>query len=809
MGSIERRHIAPESGIGRWSDFYPFPQPASHDRMFTWEQVVRVLRKRGRFILTLAGLLTAGVVVAALTMKNVYQPTARIEIDPLESGIKTLQEIESSNGPADLDYLQTQAQILQSDALSIRVIRALHLDTRPDFMPVGLPAPAQSPQLPIAPKGATGANSSLLNEEFDLAERTPRESLALDILQGNLSVNPVRNSRLIEVSYTSNDPALAQLVTNTIVTQFIEQNYRNRYTSTMEASDWLSAQLDDLQRKVRASSRAVADYQEKYGFVVADEHDVPQSQLMAEVNHQLSTAQADRIEAEAYARMVDLGKADSLPALREDQVYQNLMTRYADARAQLAEARTIYGDENSNVKKLLGESSELSAQVDAERDRVSSRTRASFEAARTREQMLLESRDKLRAAMGSASSHLMEYQLLKNEAMANAELYNTLQGRLKEAGIYAGLRSSNIHVIDLAPKLMTPTGPHRRFFVTIGSVGSVLLALVLAFGAESFENTIRTPDDVKECVGLASLAMLPTIERNRIFRKEVGKSELFGASNVRGALEPWRTTVQQLSESEGMRGLRTSLSVLSAPSGAPPRVVLVSSSLRGEGKTTVAVNLATAFAQRGRTCLLIDADLRQPRIAEAFGLSSTPGLTELLNGSASAESAVVKVPAVPGLSILPSGREERDPVGLLSVEHMRPLLAAVRDRADVIVIDSPPVIPFSDARLLALVSDAVVFVGRYGFTTRRAITRGAQLLAEVRAPMAGVVLNGIDLASADYHYYNYGFSRGLVQTADYSSGRHTKSVSATGEPASQDQQGPADPSSDKPKTNDKSSGAHA
>jgi capsular exopolysaccharide synthesis family protein len=810
MGPIERYRITPGADIPKWSEQFSLPPSVSHERVFTWEQAVRVLRKRGRFIVILAGVLTIAVVVAALSMKNVFQPTARIEIDPLESGIKTLQEIESANGPADLDYLQTQAQILQSDALAIRVIRVLHLDTRPGFVAGSLPGPDRQLQRTATAANKPDGNSRLLNEQVDLADRTPRESIALANLQQNLSVNPVRNSRLIEVSYAGDDPVLAQLITNTIVTQFIEQNYRNRYTSTMEASEWLSAQLNDLRQKVRKSSQAVADFQKRYGFVEADAHDVPLSQLMAEVNHQLSTAQADRIEAEAYARMVDLGQADALPSLREDQVYQNLMTRYGDVRAQLAEARAVYGDENSNVKKLEGESNELAAQVESERGRVSDRARASFGAARTREQMMLQSRETLRAAMGSESFHLMEYQLLKNEATANAELYNTLQGRLKEAGIYAGLRSSNIHVIDMAPKLMSPTGPHRRFFVVIGSFAAVLFALVLAFGWESFENTIRTPDDIKECVGLVSLAMLPTVIRNGIVRREISGSR-FDNNNlaVGSAPHPWWATIHQMSESEGMRGLRTSLSVLLAQSGVPPRVVLVSSSLQGEGKTTVAVNLATAFAQRGRTCLLIDGDLRRPRIAEAFALNSAPGLTGFLNGTANAESAIVSTPQVPGLSILPSGSQERDPAGLLSVERMQTLLGSVRDKFNVIVIDSPPVIPFSDARLLALVSEAVILVSRYGYTTRRAITRGTQLLGEVRAPIAGVVLNGIDLASADYHYYNYGFSRGLIQSLDYSYSEPVSHPKSRSTATARDQGEAADGSLNNSDKEGKSKGAHA
>ncbi len=235
-------------------------------------------------------------------------------------------------------------------------------------------------------------------------------------------MSPVRNSRLVEVSFSSHDARLSQLITNTLVTQFIDQNYQNRYSTTMEASEWLSKQLDGLHQKVEEANQNIAEFQKKYGFIEVDDKDVPLAQLMSEVNHQLSDAQANRVEAEAYARMVDLGKPDAIPSLRDDLLYQNLMTHYADSRAALAQARAVYGDENSNVKKLLDESAELDAQIQAERDRVVSRVRSTYSAAHSREQMMLQVREKLNSKMLDESSHMAAYLGLKNEAQASAEL---------------------------------------------------------------------------------------------------------------------------------------------------------------------------------------------------------------------------------------------------------------------------------------------------------------------------------------------------------------------------------------------------
>jgi succinoglycan biosynthesis transport protein ExoP len=715
---------------------------------FTWEQVIRVLRKNLRFGLLFACGMTAVVLIYALLQRDFYSPTARLEIAPPSSGIRTVNEIESSPEADNLDYFQTQVQILGSDALAVSVIRELRLERNPEFA-----GPRDSEAL-SAPKTATGPTQAvpgelgILQEQLNLATLTPAESVALERFRRNLSVSPVRNTRLIEISFSSHDPQLAQLITNTLVTKFIDQNYKHRYTTTMQASAWLSSQLSDLRRKMDQSGQAVADYQKKYGLVEVDDRDIPMSQLMNEVNHQLSDAEASRIEAEAFVRMIDEGHGEAVPVLRDDKLYQDLMLHHSDLRTQLAQAKTVYGDANINVQKLQDQIAEVSLQIDAERNRAISRTRLSYSAALDRENLMLQERDKLRANMGYMSSQIAAYHLLKNEANANAALYNTLQGRLREAGIYAGLGSSNMRVVDLAMNLRKATGPHRFVMVTLGAIVSCLFAVVLSLVRESFRNTVRTPDDVRCWIGLPSLALLPAM----------------GKAGVSRTLSPGVSIMKSLSvESEAMRDLRTSL--LNAKQGQAPGVILVSSSVEGEGKTTVAVNFALALSQLGRTCL-IDADLRQPAVARAFDIQAKCGLTDYLKKSSSLLSAIIQLPEYKNLAILPSGTIAQNPADILSSLEMTNLLETLKESFDYIVIDSPPVIRFSDARFLSSLADEVVIVGRYGVTTRRALQRTVELLREVNAPVAGIVLNGVDLSSPDYNYYTYGYRRWRAKGAE-------------------------------------------
>jgi succinoglycan biosynthesis transport protein ExoP len=734
------------------------------ERLFTWEQAVRVVRKNRRFALLLAGSLTLGTVLGAFLLKNVYQPTARLEIDPLSSGIKTLHEIEDLSSNENQDYLETQAQILQSDALAVSVIRTLHLARNPEFVSKGdISKWGESSNAgAAATPGSPGEH--YLQDQLSLANRSPLESIALQAFQKHLSVNPVRNSRLVEVSFTGHDPELARNITNTLVTQFIDQSYRTRYATTMEVSEWLSKQLNDLRERVKESNQAVTDYQKKYDLVETDDHDVPLAQLMNEVNRQLSEAQASRIELEAYVRMIDLGHTEALPALRDDQVYQQLMSNYVDVRAKLAEARTVYGDDNSNVKKLENQSTELSEQLEKEKNALAARLRDSFAASASREQMMLDSREKLKQQMGNASSHMVAYRLLKNEAFANAQLYNTLQGRLSEAGIYAGLKSGNIHVIDLAAELPNPSGPNRRAIIGAGILLSAVFALVMVFVRDTLDNKVRTPDDIQSRAGLISLAMLPSFvpKQQGLFRSPKPAATpspvLFDRDPANPSLPKIISREGALVGADAMRDLRTAL-MFSRP-GNPPHLILVTSASSGEGKTTVAMNLAAVLSRRSKTCL-VECDLRQPQIAEAFGLTGKAGLSHVLVGAIPKERALVRIQELPGLSVLPAGAGVPNPGDLIASEQMQALTVALKNEFDFVIFDSPPVIPFSDARFLSTIADAVVLVARYEFTTHRAIERSAQLLNEVHAPLVGVVLNGIDLASPDYHYYNYGYSKSV------------------------------------------------
>jgi succinoglycan biosynthesis transport protein ExoP len=762
---------------------------------FTWEQAFRILKKNRRFGSAIALAILAGVVMAVLLMKNEYQPVARVEIAPPASGIQTVNEIQSSAQVEDQDYLDTQIQILQSDGLAVSVIRQLRLDKLKEF--AGTTPPAQSADTASDDSnGFANEDKSSLQEQMSLATLTPAESVALKTFEKNLSVDAIRNTRLVEVSYSSNDPQLAQRITNEMVAKFIQNDYKQRYDATTEASQWLSSQLDDLYQKVITSNQAVANYQKKNGLVEMDDNDVPLSQLMSEVNHQLSDSEAARIENEAYLRMIEAGQVANVPAVRDDKIYQDLAIRQGDIQAQLAQAKVVYGDENANVKKLQDELDEVTQGMIREQQRIGDEIRTAYAASKERETLMQQNREHLQNQMVDVNSHLVTYNALKSEALANTDLYNTLQARLKEAGIYAGLGSTNIRVIDLAENLQEPTGPHRTAIVAMGGLASALAGILACVFKESMNNTVRTPEDLRSWVGLRSLALLPVMtsgEHLNAGRSLTPVIEGYSQRSGTNGVGDWDSTAVTLmrpltAEAEAMRELRTVL--LASKRGSGGNVVLISSAIEGEGKTTVALNLAVALAQVGRTCV-IDADLRRPTLSRAVAREAKPGLVNVLADLTPLSAVLTQFPGVPGLSLLPSGSTVQNPADILVSSGMQNICEALRRQFQFVVIDSPPIIRFSDARYLSRLADDVVLVGRYGVTTRRVIQRSTELLQDVQAPLVGVVLNGIDYSSPDYHYFTYGYSREATRRGDYA-------YASTG---------PAVPPTDEPPT--KGKGAHA
>jgi succinoglycan biosynthesis transport protein ExoP len=699
-----------------------------------WLVLLEIIRKHWRISALFAAALMVTVIIVTFSMKPIYEPVARIEVDPPGEQFS----LEGGTPGSDAEYLETQAQNLKSDKLAMDVIHRLRLD--------------QDPAMTAGMNAKTG----------DLAayQLSPGEYAALHSFRAHLTVKRDTASRLISVSFSSHDPRMAALVTNTVVAAFVDDTYRDRHDAIMKSSEWLARQLDDIRARMVESSRALAEFQKTIGVADVDANKSTFTEQMVELNRQLTQAQADRIQLEALLKSVQAGSPDVLPEIRNNPVVQQLSTKLAEQRGELSQAKVVYGVNHPSVKKLQSQVDELQSQLEAQKTAVLGSIRTSYSAARARENLM----DSEMKGASSQLSQMGRYNDLKKEAQTNSELYNNLYTRVKEAGIAAASKSSNLRLVDEAHVLDAPTGPNRALNTLIGIFVALLGGVGLAFLREQFDTRIFTPEDVRDWVGTHNIAVVPLFSPSDGKQLQIPPSTPGGEIATTGGGDPDGMPPAGVSflldrphspEAEALRSLHTSV-MLSRP-GNPPQVLLVVSSLPGEGKTTVAVNLAMAMAQHGTTCL-VDADLRRGRVAASLGVSTHPGLTDVLNGTSRLDHALVHMPGLKNLTVLPAHAGSARAGQLVCSNLMGKVLDNLRRDFQFIVVDSAPILPFADCRALSNLADGLIFVGRSGITTRELVQRSLELLEQVHAaPVLQFVVNAADIKSPQYRYYQYGY----------------------------------------------------
>lgn len=630
--------------------------------------------------------------------------------------------------------LETQSKIIQSASLAKLVIDKLHLDENPDFSG---PAPAKA----LTPK-----------------QKAIREEGQLSAFRQALKVTQVPSTTLIDVRFSSRNPQLSADVPNAVASCFIEQTIKTHFDSTMQASDWLSKQLANLQVKVEDSQSRLVEYQKTYG-IFGDEKQNITIEKLVDVNHQLTQAEVDRILRNAlYQNAIASKGVDSV--VMQDPVIATLRQQLTEMQAQLAQLSTQFGSSYPKIQELDNRVRQLQKSYQEQIAVVTHKLQSDYETALTRERLLKSALDSQKAETQKLSENAIQYALLRQEAESDRLLYQGLLQKLNEASLMAGLNSSNITIIDPARVPLGPSKPNIPlnigFALLVGLVGGI----AAAFGFEAMDATVRTPDQAEQITGLPAIGLIPAYGH---FAK--GKRRTF-RSLLRNPAAPLVAPVpvskisylEPKSEiAEAYRALRTSILLSSA--GHPPYTILVTSSLPQDGKTVTSVNTALVLAQQGKRVLLVDADLRRPSVHKALEMPRAKlGLSNVLTGGCTPEVAIVST-FQPNLWVLPAGPLAPQPSELLSSALMRELLEKWRSDYDHIIIDSPPILSVTDAVLLSVVVDVVLLVCRSGQTTTAALRRSRELLYYVKARVMGLVINAIDLESPDYYYYYYSGSR--------------------------------------------------
>jgi succinoglycan biosynthesis transport protein ExoP len=707
----------------------------------TLREYMRVLIKRKWLVILVIVGIFMSVAIASLRQTPVYDAVGRIAVNKADSNL-----ISFKDSAPDTDYvyeqsdLDTEVRILQSDLMALQVIRQLNLDKRPEF---GGRSDQKQANLVADP----------------LQTDSKRASALLAGFHGKLRVALIPNTRIMEIHFTSTDPQLAASAVNTLAATYVEQNFKTKFESTMQASDWLSKQLVDLQMKVETSQEKLVRYQKEHEILGMDEKQNIITEKLDELNKEMTMAESDRMQKEAVYRQTQSSDPDVVAAAiiadttgtgsgAGSGLLDKLREQQANLKIQIADLNTQFGPSYPKIAQLNNQLKEIDRQLQTETNKAVDHLKGQYQAALQRENMLRGSFDQQKQEANKLNESAIEYSILKRDLDSNRTLYEGLLEKLKEAGVTAGLRSNNFRIIDAARVPTAPSEPNIPRNLSFALVLGVISGVGLAFLLENMDNTVRTPEQAQVISGLPSLGMIPL----------GSKSGNHGPTGKRLALTASKEVVETVTQirpqsqmAESYRALRTSL--LLSNLGAPPKVIMVTSARPQEGKTTTSINTAIVLAQKGVRVLLIDADLRRPSVHKTLGMGPRSGLSNVLTGSATVQQTITLSPILSNLYILPAGTPPPNPAELLASANMKELIDQLRGQYDHIVIDTPPTLSVTDAVVLSPRADATILVIRSGQTTKQALRRSRDILMQVNAHVAGVLLNAVDLTSPDYYYY--------------------------------------------------------
>jgi len=772
---VDPVEISPKPGlftrISRYDSAYPGPAEATsgYNRL---HEYWRSVRKHIWLVLTIVVLLTALTALYMSRQPDIYESRAQVQVD---SEVDTNPGLGAIKGNAivlggnyqDPVYFNTQLQILTSAALLSRVAKTLDLEHNERFINpragnrsviesfeamIGMGKKLQPLQPTENKLEPHSANVIAPKSDAEADHLLPY----VEMLQGGLSVKQLTDTRVIELRYKHQDPEIARKVNNMIADAFVQSNLERRTETSNTAGDFLQKRIAELQSEIRQGEEQLINYAKNHQILSLENEQNTVVDRLAGLNKQLLEAENDRKTAEAAYRAVlapgalsaqaeskDLTKDIDVKLVELKQKRTQLLIEYTE---KYPEVTTI----NEQIAALEKQSTQIRARAE---DVVKTNLETKFRQAEQKEKALRDGFNQQRAETLTQNEAAVNYRIFQQEIATNKTLLDGLLQRSKENDVILAGTPNNIHVLDYAALPKAPVGPRRRQAVALAALFSMILGIALARYRDYLDDSIGTAEEVEDFLRLPALAVIPalgnTTGRRLLSAIPGGRSK----NGNEGAEELLLGSSRRSPLAEAYRQLRTSV-LLSAAGGAP-KTLLVTSSQPGEGKTTTVVNTGLILAQTGAKVVLVDADMRRPRLHKIFDLNNKDGLSNILATEASEEKMLgcLQRHEESGLHILPSGRIPPNPAELLASDQARALITVLEQKFTHVVIDSPPVASFTDGVLLSSVADGVLLVVHGGTASRNVVRRARQLLLDVGAKIFGVVLNNVTGPHHDYYYY--------------------------------------------------------
>lgn len=719
-----------------------------------------VVLKRKWLILSLCLVVTSLVAVQMFRQPSIYEAEATIRIEQKKSNVLQTKEF-IIGGQPDPNFWGTQLKLLESPALARQVVLTLDLQHNPDFFggqsqggffsKLRSMFSREKPKAVVSPAAPSGLN---LVTETQLQEQplTPQELAALepyeDTIIGNEAVAGIVGTNLFTIKYKHSNPELAQKIANTLAEVFANNNLDRSTSGSNKAEDLLARQIAQLQTKIRHDQEVQFNYAKANNVPLQTNSVNVDQQRYGQLSAQLLQAQNDRKTAQAvYESARTAGDPFSIPQVQISPRVTTLRERLSGLRERRDTLLVIYTPEWPEVKKIDAAMKPLKEELDKATAETIASLKAAYDAALGHERSIEQMYSQQKGITTQQTRDQIEMAAMSQELETNRQYLNTLMQRKREIDVSQGDRGNEVTVENYSRLPRAPIGPARLRNVIIAFMLSLFAGIGLAFLLDFLDDTVKSLDDIDRYVHLPALAMIPA-SRNLGRLKGMAANAPPSDSTALAMIGDVRSPI-----AESYRHLRTSLLLSSA--GQPPKTILVTSSQPSEGKTTTAINTAFMLAQTGAEVLIMDCDLRRPRLHAQFEFPNVKGLTTWLSGERDLDNLIQSYDKTPNLKVLTSGPVPPNPAELLGSDEMRKLLGILSERYAHIIIDSPPAISFTDASILSTMVDGVMLVVHGGRSSRAVVRRAKQQLLDVGAHIFGVVLNNVKVESQDYYYSGY------------------------------------------------------
>jgi len=710
---------------------------------------IRVIRKRRKLVILFAVITIAVVVLGTMAVTPLYQANINVLI---ERNYDTSLDAKWFGQPYDPEFMETQFNIIKSRNVIDRVVRKLKLDT--DYRHLFIEDNQQGlffKTITTYLKTITTMVKSLIKTSIptriEAQEKLPIDQVApltdaeiiADIVQANISTQPIKTSNIVEISYLNEHPGLATLIANSIADAYAAEMLEIKMNATNYTIQWMTGKAEEEKKKLEESERALQGYITANGLVTVEDKMAITPQKLAEFSSEHSKAQTSRTDLENMYNQIqkahgNMGVLEAIPQFASDRGLQNVREKILIAEQQVTELSKKYGEKHPLMMKAVGEVSALKEKKSAEIRRLTDSVRIDYELAQDKERNLQNLLTETKQELLTEKERYIQYDVLKREVETNRTLYNALISKVKEQGATEQTQSVNIWVVKKATAPGSPAKPRPGRNLLLSVILGVFGGIGMAFFVEYLDNTVKSVEDVERKTGLHVLGVIAQQKKD---------------TNVNTSL---RDDARSLL-AESYRSIRSQ--VLLSSAGHPPKCLLVASGMPQEGKTTTAMNLARILSQSENSVLLIDCDMRKPRLHKLFGISNKVGLSNYLTNSG--QVAPVQTAPHEKLDLIPSGPVPPNPAELLASANMRQLIEEMSARYDFIVFDSPPVMSVTDSQILSRLVDGTIIVTKAGGTTWDELCRAVRLFTDVKAHLLGIVLNSVNIKDSTDAYYYQGY----------------------------------------------------